>query len=57
MTFAWDYLYLDKEGKLVDGRGYIINNNRISFQSIDDAEEWLVSEDIRAHCVGYWKDK
>lgn len=48
MTMDWMYLTLNESGCLVDDDGHEANRNWPAFGSWDEANDWLVENDIRA---------
>ena len=50
--FTWEYFYLSSNGRIVDEDGYEMNTNSPSFDSVEEADAYLSSEDIRGNVVG-----
>ena len=55
-TFDWPYLYLDKNGELLDENGDKLFNNIPKFNSMEEAEQWLEDNDERGTVVGYYDE-
>jgi len=53
--FNWEYLWLNEKGQLVDEDGYVVDEDWPTFDSEEEAEKYLVEEDVRANCVGTQK--
>ena len=53
----WEYLYLSEDGRIVYDSGTTMNQNITErFKSVESADEYLKSEDIRGTVVGWFND-